>query len=168
MKSRYTLWLTSVCALSTLMLAGCVGLRPSAVTTANSFNVAVTMAGTGTGSITSTPAGINCPTACSASFAQNTLVTLSETPGTNSTFTGWSGACTGAAACSVTVTAASSVTANFVPVTTTPSYTLAVTEAGAGAGTVASTPGRNQLSSHMFREFYFGDPGHAERNSGSQ
>ena len=77
------------------------------------YGVTVTEAGTGTGTVTSTPAGINCPTNCSASFAQNTQVTLSEVPTANNTFTGWSGACTGTATCSVTVTAASSVTATF-------------------------------------------------------
>ncbi|MFZ0814235.1 MAG: hypothetical protein WAM78_01880, partial [Candidatus Sulfotelmatobacter sp.] len=99
--------------------------------------MAVTMAGTGTGTITSSPAGINCPTTCSASFPQNTKVTLSETPGANSAFTSWSGACTGAANCSVTVTAAESVTATFSPAVT---YALTVTNAGAGTGTVTSTP----------------------------
>ena len=136
MKSPYTFWLTSLCALSTLMLPGCVGLRPSPPPA--TYTMAVTMAGTGTGAVTSSPVGINCPTTCSASFQQNTLVTLSETPAANNTFTGWSGACTGTATCSVTVTAAESVTATFsAPI---PSYTLTVTEAGAGTGTVTSTP----------------------------
>jgi phospholipase C len=136
MKSRYTFWLTPMSALSTLMLAGCVGLRP-VPPAPPSFTMAVTMAGTGTGTITSSPSGINCPTTCSASFPQNTKVTLSETPGTNSAFTSWSGACTGAANCSVTVTAAESVTATFSPAVT---YVLTVTNAGAGTGTVTSTP----------------------------
>jgi phospholipase C len=103
-----------------------------------SYTLAVTMAGTGTGTVASTPAGINCPTTCSASFTQNTQVTLNEVPGANSSFTGWGGACTGAATCSVIVTAADSVTATFSPAP--PSYTLAVTMAGTGTGTVASTP----------------------------
>jgi phospholipase C len=105
------------------------------------YAVTVTEAGTGTGTVTSTPAGINCPTTCSATFAQNTQVTLSETPGSGNTFAGWSGACTGVAACSVTLTAAESVTATFSPtVTTPPSYAVTVTEAGTGTGTVTSTP----------------------------
>jgi len=98
----------------------------------------VVMAGAGTGTITSSPAGISCPTTCAASFPQNTKATLSETPGTNSTFTGWSGACTGTAACSVTVAAADSVTATFS--STSPSYAVTVTEAGTGAGTITSSP----------------------------
>jgi phospholipase C len=98
----------------------------------------VVMAGTGMGTITSSPAGISCPTTCSASFPQNSQVTLSETPGTGSTFAGWSGACTGTATCSVTVAAAESVTATFS--SASPSYKVTVTEAGTGTGTVTSGP----------------------------
>ncbi len=76
-----------------------------------SFTLDVSL--TGTGSVTSSPAGINCPATCSASFTQGQAVTLTATPGTNFTFSGWSGACTGTAACTVTLTAASTVAANF-------------------------------------------------------
>jgi len=106
--------------------------------TSPSYTVTVAEAGTGTGTVTSAPAGINCPTTCSASFTQNAQVTLSETPGANSIFAGWSGACTGTATCSVTVTAADSVTATFSP--TPPSYLVTVIEAGTGTGTVTSIP----------------------------
>jgi phospholipase C len=84
-------------------------------TASPSYTFTVTLAGTGTGTVTSTPAGITCLATCSASFAQNTQVTLNERPGANNSFTGWSGACTGAATCSVIVTAAESVTATFGP-----------------------------------------------------
>jgi phospholipase C len=84
-------------------------------TASPSYTFTVTLAGTGTGTVTSTPAGITCLATCSASFAQNTQVTLNELPGANNSFTGWSGACTGAATCSVIVTAAESVTATFGP-----------------------------------------------------
>ncbi len=76
-------------------------------------NFTLTVTPTGSGSVTSSPAGINCPTTCSASFAQNTKITLTEIPGTNATFSGWSGACTGTTTCSITLTAASSVSALF-------------------------------------------------------
>ncbi|MGA8618137.1 MAG: alkaline phosphatase family protein, partial [Candidatus Sulfotelmatobacter sp.] len=68
--------------------------------------------------MTSSPAGINCATGstatCSANFPPNTQVTLSETPAASNAFSGWSGACTGTASCSVTLSAASAVTATFV------------------------------------------------------
>ncbi len=70
-------------------------------------------AGSGAGTITSSPAGINCGQTCSASFPSGTAVTLSATPSAGSTFAGWSGACSGTGACSLTVTAAASVTATF-------------------------------------------------------
>ena len=111
----------------------------TAVFNANAdYAVTVTEAGTGTGTVTSTPAGISCPTTCSASFTPNTQVTLNQTPGASNTFAGWSGACTGAATCSVTVTAAESVTATFSA--PGPSYAVTVKEAGTGTGTVTSTP----------------------------
>jgi len=78
-----------------------------------SVALTVTLAGTGSGTIVSSPSGINCPTTCSANFAQNTQVTLSETPGTNFAFAGWTGACTGTASCTITLSAAQSVTATF-------------------------------------------------------
>ena len=77
------------------------------------YGLVVTLAGAGMGTVTSTPAGINCPTTCTSLFPQNTQVTLSETPAANTTFAGWGGACSGTAACTVTITGASSVTATF-------------------------------------------------------
>lgn len=74
----------------------------------------VSLAGTGSGSVTSSPVGISCGVTCAAGFATGTTVTLTATPATGSTFTGWSGACTGTGACVVTKTAATqTVTATF-------------------------------------------------------
>ena len=104
-----------------------------------SYTLGVTRSGGGTGTVTSSPGGISCGTACSASFASGTSVTLTATPATGSTFAGWSGACSGAAAtCTVSMTAARTVTATFNGSTT--SYPLSVSKAGTGAGTVYSTP----------------------------
>jgi hypothetical protein len=75
--------------------------------------LAVTVAGTGTGTVTSTPAGIDCPTTCSAVFPPNTQVSLSESPNSNDAFASWSGDCSGAASCTVTLAASGAVTANF-------------------------------------------------------
>jgi phospholipase C len=136
MNSRYTFWLTLLSALLTLALAGCRGVVESSVPPGVAMTV--TMAGAGTGTITSSPAGINCPTTCSATFPQNTQITLSENPATSDVFSGWSGACTGVATCSVALSAANSVTATFG--TTSPTHTLTVTLAGTGTGTVSSIP----------------------------
>ncbi|MBL0214044.1 MAG: hypothetical protein IPQ07_09175 [Myxococcales bacterium] len=94
----------------------------------------VTLAGTGTGTITSLPAGISCGASCEASFPKDTVITLTATPGTGSVFAGWSGACTGTQnTCEVTLGAAKAATATFNLAT----YTVTVTKAGAGSGTVS-------------------------------
>jgi hypothetical protein len=68
----------------------------------------------GSGSVTSTPSGISCGSTCSASFANGAQVTLNETPASGWVFSGWSGACSGAGSCVVTMSAAESVTAAFL------------------------------------------------------
>lgn len=102
-------------ALPTIFMLGCAGV-PS---TLPQVSITVTVQGAGTGTVTSSPAGINCSsgsaTGCSASFAQSTNVVLTGTPAQNNTFSGWSGACSGTSTCSLMLTAADTVTASFVP-----------------------------------------------------
>ena len=50
--------------------------------------------GSGSGTVTSTPSGIDCGSTCSAPFDVGTTVTLSATPAPGSRFAGWSGDCT--------------------------------------------------------------------------
>lgn len=103
-------WLLVWCALLALSLTGCTGLSPVSAT---SYQLTVTSPPSGSGTVTSSPAGINCPTTCSANFQGGTSVTLTATPGSSYTFSGWSGACSGTTACTLTITAAESVTASF-------------------------------------------------------
>lgn len=77
------------------------------------FPVTVTKSGTGFGTVSSSPAGINCGSTCSASFAAGSAVTLSAAPVSGSTFSGWSGACSGTGQCSVSVSGAVNVDAAF-------------------------------------------------------
>lgn len=93
---------------------------------------------TGSGSVTSSPAGIDCGTACTASFAGATGVTLSAQAASGFTFRGWSGACTGTGTCAVTMSGAKSVAASFA--STPASYTLTVVN-GATGGVITSSPG---------------------------
>ena len=110
------------------------------ITAAANVALTITEGGTGTGTVTSAPAGINCPaTACTANFASGTQITLTATGTGGSTFTGWGGAtCEGTGTCTFTITTATTVPANFAAGTT--NFALTVTEAGTGTGTVASAP----------------------------
>ena len=75
--------------------------------------LSVSRTGTGTGTVFSSPGGISCGSACSASYASGTSVTLTASPSSGSTFGGWSGACTGTGTCTVSMSAARSVAATF-------------------------------------------------------
>jgi hypothetical protein len=79
------------------------------------FTLTVTRSGIGKGTVTSSPAGINCGTACASDFVINTTVTLTPAPGLGSIFTGWTGCDTvNGDACTVRMTAKKGVTANFL------------------------------------------------------
>ena len=110
--------------------------------TSTSQNHALTVVrqGTGNGTVTSAPAGINCGSTCSASYAAGTTVTLTAQAASGSSFSGWSGACTGfASSCNVSMGNARSVTATFN--TTTPATrTVTLSKSGTGTGTVTSSP----------------------------
>ncbi len=94
----------------------------------------VSRAGTGTGTVTSTPAGIDCGTICSAFFDAPTDVNLTPTAAPGSAFVSWAGACSGPGACTVTVNDTRAVTATF-----SPTHVLTVARSGT-AGTVVSSP----------------------------
>ena len=55
------------------------------------FTLTVTKAGTGSGTVTSSPAGIDCGTDCSEDYQSGTIVTLTATPDSGSDLTNWSG-----------------------------------------------------------------------------
>jgi hypothetical protein len=100
----------------------------------------VTLAGSGTGTVSSIPSGISCPPTCTADFATGTTVTLTATPTNGSTFNGWSGGtCAGTGTCVVAMTGNDqTVTATFTAASVL--FTLTVTNNGTGQGTVDSSP----------------------------
>jgi len=84
---------------------------------AATYVLTVSTAGAGSGSVTSSPPGIACGSACTESYAAGTAVTLTAAPGPSSTFEGWSGgSCSGTSlVCQVTMDTARSATATFAP-----------------------------------------------------
>ncbi len=86
---------------------------------AQTFDLTVTKSGRGT--VTSSPAGINCGLDCSETFPAGAAVTLVATPdlgapGGNYTFAGWGGACArfgGQPSCALTMSISQSASADF-------------------------------------------------------
>jgi hypothetical protein len=119
---------------STVEVDASIDAPIDAPTDAPNFTVTVEKTGGGDGTITSTPAGINCGAMCVAAFSPGTTVTLTAAATAGSTFLGWTGGtCSGTAPCNVTGDA--TVTAQFAP-----NNGLVVALAGTGSGQVVSTP----------------------------
>jgi Divergent InlB B-repeat domain len=97
------------------LLGLCIPLLslPSPSSAGGGFTLSVAKAGTGAGSVTSSPAGIDCGSACAASFGPGTMVTLTADPNDASTFIGWKGDCSGAGDCVLTMDADHAVRAVF-------------------------------------------------------
>jgi hypothetical protein len=110
--------------------------------------LAVNGAGDGDGSVSSDPAGVACTFTAGASagdcaepFLDGTVVILTAIAGSGSTFTGWSGACSGSnPVVAVTLTLVNkSCTAGFARNPPAQS-SLTVAAEGDGGGVVSSTP----------------------------
>ncbi len=106
----------------------------------NTRFVAVSKLGLGT--VTGTPAGIDCGVDCVFPYPTGTSVTLSAVPDTGYEFSGWSGACSGTSDCLLTMDTDQAVTATFTQL-----HTLTVLFAGAGGGTVFSNAGFSSCGS---------------------
>ena len=103
-----------------------------------SYKLSVSKTGTGSGKITSSPAGISCGVSCEAEYEEGTEVTLSPAPATGDEFLEWAGACTGSGACKVTMSSAKSVSARFEPEPPPPPPFLALTVSKTGAAPARS------------------------------
>jgi subtilisin family serine protease len=79
------------------------------------FRLFVDKTGTGSGTVTSSLAGIDCGADCTEEYVPGTVVTLTATPSADSVFVGWTGACSGTAACLVEMRNNRAVTATFTP-----------------------------------------------------
>ena len=78
------------------------------------FTLTASRLGTGTGTISTADNGISCGSTCAKAYASGTVVTLTATATTGSTFAGWSGACSGTqATCTITLDSNKAVSATF-------------------------------------------------------
>ena len=107
----------------------------------------LTKAGLGTGTVSSSPAGISCGSTCTHAFAHGTGVTLTAFASARSSFAGWSGDCSGTALCTLTMSANRAVTAKFNVLCVVPNVkgkklraaSRAITEAYCSVGKVTRT-----------------------------
>ena len=152
--ANYTALADAVVPLTTLHIVGTIGSdgkisgtwsdnylggsRSGALTTTSGAaialrNLTVTLAGTGLGTATSSPAGISCGLDCAESYNHNISVTLTANPVAGSTFFGWSGACTGTSSCVLTMNEAKTVTANFTLDSVTTIHTISASSGANGS-----------------------------------
>jgi Tol biopolymer transport system component len=101
---------------------------------ATRFTLSLVKSGSGSGTVTSVPSGIDCGPDCSEPFLPGTQVALTATPAAGSTFAGWSPA--SCATGTVSVTQNTSCVATFVAASTRRRLTVTVT----GGGRVVSLP----------------------------
>ena len=85
----------------------------------NEVTLTIARIGSGTGNISSMPAGINCGSVCSANYMAGTLAILTAVANSGSVFAGWSGGCAGVGATTmVTLSTSLACSANFALVPT--------------------------------------------------
>ena len=117
----------------------CTVLMDSDQTVTATFDLrpalSVSRSGGGTGTVTSNAAGIDCGADCSEFYDAATAVTLTAAAAADSTFIGWTGACTGTGTCQVTVDQVRTVNAQFDL-----RRALTVARSGNGVGSVTSSP----------------------------
>lgn len=114
--------------------------------------VSITLAGTGGGTVLGSAGGLSCTNGsggvpasgtCQVEVENGTQLTLTASPATQSSFTGWSGngvSCPASAPCTITVTESRTITATFDAAATTQLLTVVGGGSGTGSGTVVSDP----------------------------
>jgi List-Bact-rpt repeat protein len=116
---------TPSCVLLTLALSSCTctqgpggpdGGEDAGQLPDGGYALAVSVFGSGTGTVTSAPGGLSCRPSCAGFAAPSSEVTLTATPSNGSTFLAWRGACSGTnPTCTLTMDGAKAATAVFNP-----------------------------------------------------
>ncbi len=111
------------------------------------------------GTVTSSPAGIECKPTCSQSYPAGTQVKLTAKPAPSYVFGKWSGACSGRkTTCEVTVDKTTTVTAEFYAILAAPPASHGLHVVVNGTGTVTSAPAGIDCGSECSRAFAGGSP----------
>ena len=115
-------------------------------TAQGTLNLTVTKSGTGSGTILSSPGGINCGSDCGEAFSSGAVVTLTATPSAGSRFDGWSGGgCAGTGPCTLSGNSSPMVSAQFTaqaagpPSFTVTGATVSPNPVSRGAGSTITT-----------------------------
>jgi Tol biopolymer transport system component len=124
----------------------------TATFTLNDYLLIVGRSGTGSGTVSSLPPGIDCGADCQETFRYGTVVTLTAQAAAGSTFTGWISDCTGPGQCVLTIDDAKSAIADF----TLNEYPLSVGKSGTGSGTVTSDPPGIDCGADCQEDFTYG------------
>jgi hypothetical protein len=128
-------------------------LSPAEIATLYTLPTTLSVSISGSGTVVSSPGGINCGGTCSATFSASTVVTLTASPSSGYAFSGWSGGgCSGTGSCSIQLNQNTSVSAVFNLIPTTQTLTTSIT----GAGIVSSNPGGIYCSSYCSANFTTG------------
>jgi hypothetical protein len=101
----------TVCAIDQTKVQVC--RKKSLLVEEQAFTLTVKKLGSGGGKVTSSTGDISCGSICTENFKKDTEVTLTATPYSSSTFTGWSDWCSGTGTCEVTMDSNKSVDAIF-------------------------------------------------------
>jgi hypothetical protein len=98
---------------------------------ADNYYLSISAVGSGSGTVTSNPSGIDCVATCSYDFPEATDVTLAADSAKGSFFAGWSGGnCSGTGVCIVHMDAIKSITATFTADGVAPTAAITYSVAG--------------------------------------
>ncbi|MEM7797947.1 MAG: hypothetical protein AAF633_02050 [Chloroflexota bacterium] len=133
------------------LLVGSVDMSYSAYQIETSYPLSIVRAGSGSGTVTSLPAGINCGISCTMTVLEGETITLTATADDKSVFSGWSGLCSDSEECTVTVTQSTEIEATFDQL-----VDLTVSIVDSGVGVVTSDPAGLTCETTCSAEFLAG------------
>lgn len=120
-----------------LLLPQC---RPPEPEPTSPVSVSVMVMGPGAGRVRIEPSGTECSDACTLTANVGDALTFEAVAASGSRFEAWSGGCMGVGECTLTITGAATVTAQFMLKDIEVRQVLTVSAQGTGAGDITSSP----------------------------